>query len=74
MLNKLSQLRELDGVEVKAEECVKAENLYGMDLEDKRGIFEEILPQEEFIDRRVSDGYKTDLIKKIRLKKIILFP
>jgi protein phosphatase 1 regulatory subunit 7 len=36
-----------------AEEIVKAENLYGMDLEDRKRIFKEVLPEEDFIDRRV---------------------
>ena len=32
---------------------MKAENLYGMDLEDRKAIFKEILPDEEFVDRRI---------------------
>jgi hypothetical protein len=35
------------------EDIVKAENLYGMDLEDRKRIFKDILPDEEFIDRRI---------------------
>ena len=35
------------------EDIVKAENLYAMDLEDRKRIFKEILPHEEFIDRRI---------------------
>jgi protein phosphatase 1 regulatory subunit 7 len=47
-------LRILDGVFITAEELVKAKNLYGMDLEDRRMIFKDILPDEEFIDRRIN--------------------
>ena len=41
------------------EDIVKAENLYGMDLEDRKRNFKDVLPEEEFIDRRVlvSDVY-----------------
>lgn len=35
------------------EDIVKAENLYGMDLEDRKRIFKEVLPEEEFVDRRI---------------------
>ena len=33
---------------------MKAENLNGMDLEDRKRIFNQILPDEEFIDRRIN--------------------
>lgn len=52
-LYRLPGLRSLDGVLAVAEEIVKAENLYGMDLEDRKRIFKEVLPEEDFIDRRV---------------------
>jgi protein phosphatase 1 regulatory subunit 7 len=42
----------LDGVEIIAEEKVKAENLHGVDTNDRRIIFTTLLPEEEFIDRR----------------------
>lgn len=51
---KLPGLRILDGVSTTPDEFVKAENLYGMDLEDRRRIFKEVLPDEEFIDRRIN--------------------
>jgi Leucine-rich repeat (LRR) protein len=35
----IPQLRQLDGVEVLSEEKVKAENLHGMDLNDRKLIF-----------------------------------
>lgn len=54
VLNRLTGLRVLDGVNTTPEEFVKAENLYGTDLEDRKRIFYEILPEEEFIDRRIN--------------------
>lgn len=54
VLYRLPGLRVLDGVSTTQEEFVKAENLYGMDLEDRKRIFYEILPEEEFIDRRIN--------------------
>ncbi|EGR34220.1 leucine-rich repeats and guanylate kinase domain protein [Ichthyophthirius multifiliis] len=54
VLQRLPGLRVLDGVICSCEEFVKAENLYGNDLEDRKRIFCEILPEEEFIDRRVN--------------------
>jgi hypothetical protein len=44
----------LDGIEIKAEEKVKAENLHGVDLADRETIFKALLPQEEFVDRRLN--------------------
>ena len=44
----------LDGVEINAEEKVKAENLHGVDLNDREKIFKAMLPQETFIDRRIA--------------------
>jgi len=37
-----------------SEEKVKAENLHGMDLTDREAIFRGLLPEEEFIDRRIN--------------------
>lgn len=50
----MNNLRILDGVVICPEELVKAKNLYGLDLEDRRMIFKEVLPDEEFIDRRIN--------------------
>lgn len=50
----MNNLRILDGVLIYPDELVKAKNLYGLDLEDRRMIFKEILPEEEFIDRRIN--------------------
>jgi hypothetical protein len=44
----------LDGMPTTAESFAKAENLYAADLEDRKQIFKEILPEEEFIDRRIN--------------------
>ena len=54
MLYHIPQLRMLDGVEIQAEEKVKAENLHGVDLNDRQKIFKAMLPQENFVDRRIS--------------------
>ena len=44
----------LDGVEISSEEKVKAENLHGYDLQSREIIFKSLLPDEKFVDRRVS--------------------
>jgi len=44
----------LDGVDILSEEKVKAESLHGVDYVDKEIIFTNLLPQEKFIDRRIS--------------------
>ena len=54
MLYHIPQLRSLDGVEIIAEEKVKAENLHGVDLNDREQIFKAMLPQESFVDRRIA--------------------
>lgn len=43
----------LDGQEISAEEKVKAENLHGVDYNDREKIFLSSLPEEKFIDRRL---------------------
>lgn len=53
ILYKIPQLRKLDGVEITAKEKVKAENLHGTDLEDRKMIFKALLPEETFVDRRI---------------------
>ena len=53
MLFHIPQLRSLDGQVISAEEKVKAENLHGVDLNDREKIFGAQLPQEKFIDRRI---------------------
>jgi protein phosphatase 1 regulatory subunit 7 len=43
----------LDGVDIMAEEKVKAENLHGVDNNDRQTIFTSLLPEEQFVDRRM---------------------
>ena len=50
----MPQLRMQDGVEITNEEKVKAENLHGYDLQDREIIFKSLLPEEKFVDRRIS--------------------
>lgn len=50
----IPQLRMLDGVDIAAEEKVKAENLHGVDKNDKETIFTSLLPEEKFVDRRMA--------------------
>ena len=54
VLFKLPQLRSLDGVTISPEESVKAENFFGQEVEAKKNIFLQILPEEEFVDRRIN--------------------
>ncbi len=54
MLFHIPQLRWLDGLDVNAEEKIKAEALHGMDISDRQAIFKEILPEETFVDRRIN--------------------
>ena len=49
----IPQLRSLDGVEILSEEKIKAENLHGLDLNDREFIFTSLLPEEKFVDRRI---------------------
>ena len=52
---KIPQLRTLDGPQlITSQEKIKAENLHGLDLNDRESIFKQILPEEEFVDRRIS--------------------
>lgn len=55
VIYKLLQLRELDGVHITSKEIVKAQIFYGHDQEEKRSIFENLLPNEheQFVDRRL---------------------
>ena len=49
----IPQLRILDGQDVTHFEKVKADILFGADLENKKEIFNAYLPEEEFVDRRL---------------------
>ncbi len=50
----IPQLRKLDGVDITAEDKIKAENLHGLDYADRELIFQTLLPEEKFIDRRIN--------------------
>jgi len=39
---------------IQAEEKVKAENLHGVDVTDRETIFKAMLPQGNFVDRRIN--------------------
>lgn len=49
----LPQLRSLDGQDVSHFEKVKADILFGADLENKKEIFKNFLADEQYIDRRL---------------------
>lgn len=53
VLHRLPRLRCLDSVQVTAEERVKTDLVYGADIETRREIFESLLPEETFVDRRL---------------------
>lgn len=40
-------------MDVLSEEKIKAENLHGLDLNDRESIFRSLLPEEKFVDRRI---------------------
>lgn len=44
----------MDGVQISAEEKIKAENLHGLDFGDRELIFQTLLPEEKFVDRRIN--------------------
>jgi hypothetical protein len=58
---KLPQLRRLDSGVVSAEEKIKAENLYGLDVEDRRALFNQIFPGQIFTDRRLEKSEMLDI-------------
>ncbi|CAE7369399.1 LRGUK [Symbiodinium sp. CCMP2456] len=60
VLHRLPRLRSLDAEQVSPEERVKTEVIYGAaaatacaDVETRREIFEQLLPEETFVDRRL---------------------
>lgn len=55
VLYHIPQLRMLDGQDITPVEKVKAENLHGNDLKDREVIFQTLLPEETFVDRRIED-------------------
>ena len=56
----IPQLRSLDGSTISAEEKIKAENLHGLDLNDRKQIFQQLLPEEQFVDRRIQTNNEID--------------
>jgi hypothetical protein len=52
-------LQTLDGSPLESQEIINSEDFYGLHVEEKFNIFKEILPEEEFIDRRIN---KSDLL------------
>eukprot|EP00434_Breviolum_minutum_P034441 symbB.v1.2.030485.t1/scaffold3434.1/size111337/10 len=53
VLHRLPRLRQLDSQQVTPEERVKTEVIYGADVETRQEIFEQLLPEETFVDRRL---------------------
>mmetsp|Transcript_77131 Transcript_77131/g.200982 ORF Transcript_77131/g.200982 Transcript_77131/m.200982 type:complete len:550 (-) Transcript_77131:290-1939(-) len=53
VLHRLPLLRTLDASVAAPEEKVKADLIYGADIEERRKIFENLLPEETFVDRRL---------------------
>eukprot|EP00933_Yihiella_yeosuensis_P011371 TRINITY_DN11862_c1_g6_i1.p1 TRINITY_DN11862_c1_g6~~TRINITY_DN11862_c1_g6_i1.p1 ORF type:complete len:1129 (-),score=239.47 TRINITY_DN11862_c1_g6_i1:167-3553(-) len=53
VIHRLPRLRSLDSQQVSAEERVKTDLIYGADVECRREIFEQLLPEETFVDRRL---------------------
>ena len=53
ILFRLPMLEVLDGTPVTPVEVVKAENMYGIDVAARAQIFKDILPEEDFVDRRI---------------------
>lgn len=53
ILHRLPRLRWLDELAVSAEEKVKADVIYGADVEKRQDIFQNLLSEETFVDRRL---------------------
>ncbi|CAK9007520.1 unnamed protein product [Durusdinium trenchii] len=53
VLHRLPRLRQLDSQQVTPEERVKTEVIFGADVETRQEIFEQLLPEETFVDRRL---------------------
>lgn len=57
VLHRLPRLRSLDAQIAPAEEKVKADLIYGVDVEQRQQTFNGLLPDEKFVDRRlVTEG------------------
>jgi len=53
VIYKLLMLQTLDGTPLTNEEVARSEDFYGLYVEEKFNIFKSVLPEEEFIDRRI---------------------
>lgn len=51
----LEQVLELDGEAITGKERVEADVFFGKDVEERKAIFKNILPEEKFIDYRTND-------------------
>lgn len=60
VIYKLLMLQTLDGTPLTSEETVRAEDFYGLHVEEKFNICKKNLEEEEFIDRRI---HKSELIE-----------
>ena len=47
-------------MDISPEDKIKAENLHALDLNDRETIFKSILPEEDFIDRRINKIEEVD--------------
>mmetsp|Transcript_46322 Transcript_46322/g.108536 ORF Transcript_46322/g.108536 Transcript_46322/m.108536 type:complete len:731 (+) Transcript_46322:56-2248(+) len=66
VLHRLPRLRSLDTQHVTPEERVKTEVIFGADVETRRDIFEQLLPEETFVDRRLMTQ---ELISQMELEQ-----
>mmetsp|Transcript_12393 Transcript_12393/g.20254 ORF Transcript_12393/g.20254 Transcript_12393/m.20254 type:complete len:1064 (+) Transcript_12393:74-3265(+) len=68
VLHRLPHLRLLDKMPATPEEKVKSDIIYGSDIDMRRQIFEDQLPQETFIDRRLvtEEGIGDDELSKFQ--------
>jgi hypothetical protein len=53
MLYILPQISVLDGKKLVAKDFTKSEIFFGKDVEEREKIFQAVLPDEQFIDRRI---------------------
>jgi len=53
VLHRLPRLRWLDDSQATPEEKIKADVIYGADVEKRQDIFSQLLPEETFVDRRL---------------------
>eukprot|EP00931_Biecheleriopsis_adriatica_P059087 TRINITY_DN35297_c2_g1_i1.p1 TRINITY_DN35297_c2_g1~~TRINITY_DN35297_c2_g1_i1.p1 ORF type:complete len:1124 (+),score=267.55 TRINITY_DN35297_c2_g1_i1:243-3374(+) len=66
VLHRLPRLRSLDAQQVTAEERVKTDLIFGADIETRKEIFEQLLPEETFVDRRLTTA---ELIAEMEIQQ-----